>query len=145
MSPTSMRRWPKRSTDRRRPGSSSSTTPRPWMTALVSCGRSWRRATRMFESSSPADRTGCGRRTATVYLARDPARPHEPVALKRLPLVGDPAVVKRLRQEAEILASLDHPNIVKLRDVVDDGDGVTLVMEYAPGGSLADRLRSGGR
>jgi eukaryotic-like serine/threonine-protein kinase len=64
------------------------------------------------------------------------------VALKRA-LGGDarygPARIRRLRREEEILARLNHPNIVTLLDVEPDGDSVWLVMEYVELRSLAEQ------
>ncbi len=72
---------------------------------------------------------------------------HE-VALKRLSLHGTPEEIARararIRREAEVLRSLDHPGIVRLLDLVDDGDDVVLVMPYLPGGSLHERVRAEG-
>lgn len=66
------------------------------------------------------------------------------VALKRLALHGtapDMARARaRLRREAVVLQSLDHPGIVSLLRVLDDGDDVVLVMPYLAGGSLAERV-----
>ena len=66
------------------------------------------------------------------------------VALKRLTLHGSADDIARARQrierEAEVLARLDHPNIVELLEVIDDGDELTLVMAYLTGGTLADRV-----
>jgi hypothetical protein len=71
-----------------------------------------------------------------------------PVALKRLSLHGsatDMAKARsRIRREAEMLRHLDHPGIVRLLEVVDDGDDVVLVMPYLAGGSLADRVAANG-
>jgi hypothetical protein len=71
-----------------------------------------------------------------------------PVALKRLALHGSAAELAaaraRVRREAEVLARLDHPAIVRLLDVLDDGDDVVLVMAHLGGGSLADRVRESG-
>jgi len=50
----------------------------------------------------------------------------------------------RVRREAAVLATLDHPAIVRLLDVVDDGDDVVLVMPYLGGGTLADRVYAEG-
>ncbi|HEU5149819.1 MAG TPA: serine/threonine-protein kinase [Iamia sp.] len=70
------------------------------------------------------------------------------VALKRLSLHGTPTEVARararIRREAEVLGSLDHPGIVRLLDLVDDGDDVVLVMPYLPGGSLHERVARDG-
>ncbi len=44
----------------------------------------------------------------------------------------------RVRREAEVLGALDHPHIVPLLDVVDEGDDIVLVMPYLSGGTLAE-------
>ena len=71
-----------------------------------------------------------------------------PVARKRLPLYGSAGEIeqarRRLRREAEVLASLHHPGIVPLLAVEDDGDDVVLVMPYLPGGTLAERVAEHG-
>jgi calcium-dependent protein kinase len=45
-----------------------------------------------------------------------------------------------LCRETLLLASLDHPNIVKLYDVYEDSRYIHLVMEWLTGGELFDRL-----
>ncbi|MCU1498937.1 MAG: serine/threonine protein kinase [Acidimicrobiales bacterium] len=81
-----------------------------------------------------------------VDLARDSAG--REVALKRLSLHGSPEELEkarqRIRREAEVLRQLDHPAIVALLDVFDDGDDLVLVMDYLPGGNLAQRLAAQG-
>ncbi len=66
------------------------------------------------------------------------------VALKRLTLHGSAGDIRRARQrierEAEVLSRLDHPNIVGLLEVLDEGDELTLVMPYLTGGTLAERV-----
>jgi hypothetical protein len=64
------------------------------------------------------------------------------VALKRVATDGEGAA--RLRREAAVLASLDHPHIVRVLDVLEDGAGVALVMPLAAGGSLAALLAERG-
>lgn len=70
------------------------------------------------------------------------------VALKRLALHGSATAMaearRRIRREAEVLASLDHPGVVPLVEVLDDGDDVVLVMPYLEGGSLSDVLATSG-
>jgi hypothetical protein len=70
------------------------------------------------------------------------------VALKRLSLHGTPEELElarqRIRREAEVLQQLDHPALVRLLDVVDDGDDLILVMAYLPGGNLAQRVAERG-
>ncbi len=79
--------------------------------------------------------------TGTVYRARRGVRGGgQVVALKRLRGSAGPEVAERLMREAAALASLDHPNVVRVLDVVPDGAGSALAMEYAAGGSLATLL-----
>jgi serine/threonine-protein kinase len=75
-----------------------------------------------------------------VHLARQLGAGGRTVAIKRLAPGADPAVVARLRREGEILVSLDHPGIVRVYELVPDGDSLAIAMQYAVGGSLADRL-----
>jgi hypothetical protein len=81
-----------------------------------------------------------------VDLARDPLG--NPVAIKRLALHGSMADMHRarlrVRREAAALATLDHPGVVRLLDVVDDGDDIVLVMPYLGGGTLTDRVHAHG-
>lgn len=53
----------------------------------------------------------------------------------------DGQVVKRFLQEARAAGSLDHPNIVKVLDLIPKAGRFYLVMEYLPGGSLRERLK----
>jgi tRNA A-37 threonylcarbamoyl transferase component Bud32 len=64
------------------------------------------------------------------------------VAVKalRAELVGDRAARDRFAAEARLLASLDHPHVVRVHDYVET-DICALVMERLRGGTLADRLR----
>jgi eukaryotic-like serine/threonine-protein kinase len=80
-----------------------------------------------------------------VYRARDTTLDRE-VALKTLPeeLAREPDRLARLKQEARILASLNHPGIATLHGLEQsDGGMPVLVMELVEGESLADRLRRG--
>src|SRR5437763_1127708 len=81
--------------------------------------------------------------TGVVHLATD--RLGREVAVKRLALTGTAAEIetarRRIRREAEMLAAVDHPSIVPLLAVEDDGPDLLLVMPYLPGGSLADHVR----
>ena len=51
--------------------------------------------------------------------------------------------IERFIQEARTAASLDHPNIVKVIDLIPKGGKYYLVMEYLSGGSLRHRLEKG--
>lgn len=48
---------------------------------------------------------------------------------------------KRFAREASILAKLEHPNIVKVRDFVEDETGRYIIMEYVEGKPVDDLLR----
>jgi serine/threonine protein kinase len=48
---------------------------------------------------------------------------------------------ERLRAEARALASLDHPNVVRVYDLGEHEERDYIVMEYLERGSLADRLQ----
>ena len=71
-----------------------------------------------------------------------------PVALKHLALHGSARDMararQRIRREAEALVRLDHPHVVRLLELIDDGDEVVLVMPYLGGGTLADHVRQNG-
>jgi eukaryotic-like serine/threonine-protein kinase len=74
-----------------------------------------------------------------VYLAeRADAQFTQRVAIKILPhSIGSPQAVARFRDERQILAALDHPNIVRLLDGGNlDNDLPYLVMEYIEGATI---------
>lgn len=76
-----------------------------------------------------------------VYRAVD-TKLRRDVAIKVLPnaFVYDPDRLSRFRREAQLLASLNHPNIAAIYRF-DESDGVHyLVMEFVEGETLADRL-----
>jgi hypothetical protein len=80
---------------------------------------------------------------ATVVLAEDLTLGRL-VALKRVHTLGDASGRSRLRREALVGASLSHPNLVSIYDVVagEHGEHV-IVMEYVAGDTLRDALRRG--
>jgi serine/threonine protein kinase len=81
---------------------------------------------------------------ATVYRARQGSIRRD-VAVKviepRLARMGD--FIKRFEREAQTVASLSHPHILKVFDYGQQGDLVYLVMELLTGGSLAALIRQG--
>ena len=83
--------------------------------------------------------------SGTVWRAHSRGPIARVVALKRLRVGGGPGELERLRQEAALLTELDHPHIVRVLEVLRDGDGIALAMQFAPGGSfdelLAERAR----
>ena len=79
-----------------------------------------------------------------VYRARDTSLKRD-VALKVLPsaLANDADRLARFQREAEVLASLNHPNIAHIYGL-ERSDGTTaLVMELVEGPTLADRIAQG--
>jgi len=79
-----------------------------------------------------------------VYRARDTKLNRE-VALKVLParFSLDADRLARFRREAQVLASLNHPNIAIIHGL-EESDGVrALVLELVEGPTLADRIAQG--
>src|SRR5262249_59631273 len=84
-----------------------------------------------------------------VYRARDSALNRD-VAIKIRPATpGDDADrVARFQREAQVLASLNHPNIAQIYGLVSvpgaagSGDSIAIVMELVEGDTLADIIAS---
>ena len=79
-----------------------------------------------------------------VYQATDTKLKRQ-VALKILPeaFATDPDRLARFQREAEVLASLNHPNIAQIHGL-EEADGVrALVLELVEGPTLADRIKQG--
>jgi eukaryotic-like serine/threonine-protein kinase len=76
---------------------------------------------------------------AAVFLAHDEELGRQ-VALKLLPghLADDEAFHARFLREARLAARLSHPNVVRVYDAGEADGRPFIVMEYVPGGSLAD-------
>ena len=79
-----------------------------------------------------------------VYRARDP-KLNRDVAIKvLLPAVAnDPERLARFRREAQVLASLNHPNIAHVHGLEDSPGLCAIVMELVEGPTLADRIAPG--
>src|ERR1700686_3151320 len=79
-----------------------------------------------------------------VYRAHDTTLKRD-VALKVLPatFLRDHERMARFQREAEVLASLDHPNIGPIYGLVDSEDSRTLVLALIEGPTLADRIAAG--
>jgi serine/threonine-protein kinase len=83
---------------------------------------------------------------ADVYLAHDEVLDRD-VALKLLKAqyAEDEEFVERFRREARSAAALANPHIVPIFDRGEAEDGTYYIaMEYLPGGTLKDRIRSSG-
>jgi eukaryotic-like serine/threonine-protein kinase len=79
-----------------------------------------------------------------VYRARD-TRLHRDVALKVLPetFASDTDRLARFDREAQVLASLNHPNIAQIYGLESSNGVLALVMELVEGPTLADRIATG--
>jgi serine/threonine protein kinase len=79
-----------------------------------------------------------------VYRARD-TRLKRDVALKILPasFAADPERLARFQREAEVLATLNHPNIAAIYGLEQSNGIRALVMELVEGETLADRIARG--
>ncbi len=79
-----------------------------------------------------------------VYQATD-TKLNRQVALKILPeaFASDPDRLARFQREAEVLASLNHPNIAAIYGLEEADDTRALVLELVEGPTLADRIAQG--
>jgi len=92
-----------------------------------------------YEVTSKIGQGGMG----VVYRARD-TRLQRDVALKLLPdhFAADPERLARFQREAQVLASLNHPNIAQIYGLEQISSGC-IVMELVEGETLADRIERG--
>lgn len=76
----------------------------------------------------------------TVYCGLD-TRTNEQVAIKHLkPELARADLIERFKREGAALRDLNHPNIVKMLDAVEENGNHYLVLEYLPGGDLGAAL-----
>jgi calcium/calmodulin-dependent protein kinase I len=58
-------------------------------------------------------------------------------------------VIEKIRvgmnREADVLRHLHHPNVIRLHNLVDEGDSIYLVLQLARGGELFDRIIERGK
>ncbi len=83
----------------------------------------------------------------TVYLGQD-LQTGERVAIKMLKpefVQFNADVVARFQREGDLLLKLNHPNVVKRIASLEQDGNYYLVMEYVPGGSLAELLGKQGK
>ncbi len=90
-----------------------------------------------YEILSPLGAGGMGE----VYRARD-TKLNRDVALKVLPaaVANDAERMARFQREAQVLASLNHPNIASIYGLEESGSVRALVMELVEGSTLAELL-----
>src|SRR5437867_1898854 len=79
-----------------------------------------------------------------VFRALDTKLQRE-VALKLLPdhFADDPERLARFQREAQVLASLNHPNIAQIYGLEESDNTRCIVMELVEGETLQDRLKRG--
>ena len=79
-----------------------------------------------------------------VYQATD-TKLNRQVALKILPeaFAADPDRLARFQREAQVLASLNHPNIAQIHGIEEQDDTRALVLELVEGPTLAERISQG--
>ena len=79
-----------------------------------------------------------------VYHARD-TRLNRDVAIKVLPEMfsQDPERLSRFQREAELLASVNHPNIAAIYGLETSEAGAAIVLELVDGQTLADVIARG--
>jgi Tol biopolymer transport system component len=94
----------------------------------------------VYEILTPIGAGGMGE----VYQARD-TRLKRDVALKVLPddFAHDPDRLARFQREAELLATLNHPNIAAIYGLEESNGVRALVLELVEGPTLADRIANG--
>src|ERR1700683_2787653 len=93
-----------------------------------------------YEILSPLGAGGMGE----VYRARD-SRLGREVALKVLPesFSRDADRLRRFEQEARSVAALNHPNILAIHDIGEEGGSPFIVSELLEGSSLRSELENG--
>src|SRR6478736_3384297 len=93
-----------------------------------------------YEILAPLGAGGMGE----VYRARD-GKLNREVAIKVLPelFAADAERLARFQREAQVLASLNHPNIAHIHGLEESGGARALVLELVEGETLADRIETG--
>jgi len=93
-----------------------------------------------YTVSAPLGEGGMG----IVFRARD-TKLQRDVALKLLPehFAEDPDRLLRFQREAQVLASLNHPNIAQIYGLEECDNTRCIVMELVEGDTLADKLKRG--
>ncbi|MBN2592071.1 MAG: protein kinase [Sedimentisphaerales bacterium] len=93
-----------------------------------------------FEIVNIIGRGGMG----VVYLAKD-TKLKRSVAVKSIPtaLADDSTARMRFKREAELLASLNHPNIAVIHEIIEEDKSGYLVLEHVEGETLTEHIARG--
>jgi serine/threonine protein kinase len=83
---------------------------------------------------------------AIVHLAED-HKFHTEVAVKMLKkeFVSNENIKKRFLSEARSMFRMSHPHVIRVSDLIDEGDTVAFVMEYVEGETLKEYLERKGK
>jgi len=81
---------------------------------------------------------------SSVYLAQEEGTQRRLAykVLRHVPDSGDEQLLDRFLQEYEVVAGIDHPNVVQIFDLGIADDHAYIAMEYLSGGTLAQRITS---
>ncbi|ONI77781.1 hypothetical protein ALI144C_30550 [Actinosynnema sp. ALI-1.44] len=115
--------------------------PKPPTRAMTGGGNNsmWTRSGGRFQKIKALGHGGFG----TVWLAMD-TQLDRTVAVK-MAHAPDAETEERMLREARALAAVRHPNCVRVYDIVEDEDGLGIVMEYIEGNALADAVHDNGK
>ncbi|MFS8104178.1 serine/threonine protein kinase [Lentzea alba] len=116
------------------PGAANADAPAP----VQKSGKVWNPGNGRFRRVRQLGAGGFG----TVWLAVD-EQLDRTVAVK-LAHAPDNDTEARMLREARALAAVRHPNCVRVFDIVQDPDGLALVMEYIEGASLSETVLKNG-
>ncbi|MEU0880765.1 protein kinase [Lentzea sp. NPDC005914] len=116
------------------PGAANADAPAP----VQKSGKVWNPGNGRFRRVRQLGSGGFG----TVWLAVD-EQLDRTVAVK-LAHAPDNDTEARMLREARALAAVRHPNCVRVFDIVQDPDGLALVMEYIEGASLSETVLKNG-
>lgn len=112
-------------------------------TPEVAPRRSW--ASESSVRESPYELLGeLGRGGMGVVFAVRHKTTGQRYALKQLLLADAPEVRARFAREAQLLARLDHPGLIRIHSAELEGPTPHFVLEFVPGGSLMERLQREG-
>lgn len=83
---------------------------------------------------------------AKVYRVHDTRRNVDLAAkVLRSDIANEEAFLRRFKREGDVLARLQHPNIVRYYDLIESDDAVFILMDYVPGETLQATLYHLGR
>ncbi|XP_056162235.1 calmodulin-binding receptor-like cytoplasmic kinase 3 [Syzygium oleosum] len=114
-----------------------SMSPSPRLSRLGSLHLNFNQVTKATNSFSPSFRIGKGG-FGTVYRAQ--LDDGQVVAIKRAKREHFKGLRTEFSSEVELLAKIDHRNLVRLLGYVDNGDERLIITEYVPNGTLREHL-----